>query len=253
MRMCDTRIRDQFLNQIAENQQWLQLLELVPNVFFFIKDRQRRFMVINRKGCEYCGVSAPDDAIGRTDHDFFPKQRADAYAADDEACMETSQPIVNRIESAPEHEGSPHMVVTSKLPLHDKRGRVIGIAGCCRQIDQLQLPVGSVEPFVRVAEFLHAEYARPIRMKQLADMAALSLSQFERSFRRAVGMTPHQYLLRIRIEEACRLLALTEQTVSAIANATGFHDHAHLSRSFSRLMNSTPSQYRKTHGLFPRT
>jgi len=247
--MKDTRLRDRFLRQITHDHQWLQLFELLPDVSFFIKDRQGRFMALNRQGYEYCGVAAEADALGMTDHDFFPKQRADLYVAGDLACMDSGEPIYNRLESAPESEGSPRLVVTSKLPLRDKRGQVIGVAGFSHRIDQLQRSINSVDTFVQVVTFLHAEYHQPITTVQMARMAKLSVSQFERRFCHAFGASPRQYLLRIRVEAASRLLADTSRTVAAIAHATGFHDHAHLSRSFRRLMNVTPSEYRKQHAL----
>jgi PAS domain S-box-containing protein len=245
------RLRDRFLTLMGHNYQWSQLFDLLPDVSFFVKDRQGRFMALNRKGCEYCGVATEATAIGMTDHDFFPKQRADSYVTDDHVCMDSGASIHNRLESAPEREGSPRLVVTSKMPIRDKQDGVIGVAGFSRQIDQLQQSSGSVERFARVANFLHREYGTSITTTQLAKMAALSVSQFERRFRRAFGVSPRQYLIRIRVEAACRLLADTEQTVSAVAHATGFHDHAHLSRSFRRVMNVTPTEYRKQHRTFP--
>jgi transcriptional regulator GlxA family with amidase domain len=79
------------------------------------------------------------------------------------------------------------------------------------------------------------------------------VSQFERRFRNAFGTSPRQYLLRIRVETAARMLADTDRTVSEIGLQCGFHDHAHLSRSFKKLMQVTPTQHRKTHRLESRS
>jgi PAS domain-containing protein len=64
------RLRDRFLTLMGHNHQWSQLFDLLPDVSFFVKDRQGRFMALNRKGCEYCGVASEAAAIGMTDHDF---------------------------------------------------------------------------------------------------------------------------------------------------------------------------------------
>ena len=139
------------------------------------------------------------------------------------------------------------MVMTSKIPLRDATGRVIGIAGFSRQVDDIRDPSGTVDAFADVVDHLHRNYGEPLTTVELAERAHLSVPQFERRFRRAFGTSPHQYLLRVRIENAARLLAETDQTVSEIAQTCGFYDHAHFSRSFRKTMNAAPSEHRKRH------
>lgn len=242
--MKNASIRSGFFERLGPNDQLLGLFDLLPGFSFFVKDRKGRFIALNRRGCEYCGVASEDEAIGRTDLDFFPKQRADEYRADDLAVMESGQAIINRIESAPEPAGSPRLVMTSKVPLRDARGRVIGIAGFSRQIENTREQSGAADAFAGVIEHLHRHYDESLTTEQLAEMAGLSVSQFERRFRRAFGSSPHQYLMRVRVENAASILIETKQTVAEIAHACGFYDHAHFSRSFRRIMNASPSEYR---------
>ncbi|MFO0885898.1 MAG: helix-turn-helix transcriptional regulator [Pirellulales bacterium] len=75
----------------------------------------------------------------------------------------------------------------------------------------------------------------------------LSTSQFDRTFRKYFGTSPRQYLLRVRVEAACRQLAESNHSIATIALATGFHDHAHLTRTFRQVMGQSPS------GIPPRT
>ncbi len=243
--MDNTRFRDAFLEQLGSGDQVFALFDLLPGLSFFVKDCMGRFIALNRRGCEYCGVPSEQEAIGKTDHDFFPKSRADEYRADDFAVMESGEAIVDRIESAPEDAGSPRLVMTSKMPLRDDRGRVIGVAGFSRQIERIQTPTGTVDAFANVIGHLHEHFADRLSSSELAEMAGLSVSHFERRFRRAFGSSPRQYLVRIRIEHAAKLLLETEQTVSQVAQACGFFDHAHFSRSFRRIMQLSPSEYRK--------
>lgn len=235
-----------FLRQVRP-QELIRLFELLPDVSFFIKDRQGRFMALNRRGCDYCGVRHEREAFGRTDHDFFPRSRARAYAQDDRAVMAGGEPIINRLESAPEAEGSPHLVFTSKLPLRDRQGRIIGVAGFSRQIQQVRAPHTTEARLAGIIEHMHRhpEQTRPGR--ELARMAGLSQSQFDRCFRRAFNTSPRQYLLRVRVEAACRRLSDTDDTAAAIAQDLGFYDHAHLARSFRRIMGVTPTDYRSRH------
>ena len=222
-----------------------RLFDLLPDMSFFIKDRQGRFMAVNRRGCDYCGVKHEKDAIGKTDLDFFPHSRAVEYQEDDEIVMRTGKPIVNRLESAPEAEGSPRLVMSSKIPLRDAEGKIIGLAGFSRQLDQVRSGSSGEARFARVIEHMHQHPDAALSSAAMARMCGLSQSQFDRSFRRVFGSSARQYLLRVRVEAACRRLAETEETVAALAVELGFYDQAHFTRCFHRTMGLTPAQYRQ--------
>ncbi|WP_395753225.1 helix-turn-helix domain-containing protein [Prosthecobacter sp.] len=222
-----------------------QLFDLLPDMSFFIKDAQGRFMAMNRRSCDYCGVKQEKDAIGKTDYDFFPRNRAIEYRKDDEIVMRTGKPIVNRLESAPEAEGSPRLVMSSKIPLRDAEGRIIGVAGFSRQLDQVRSRSSGEARFARVIEQMHKHPEDALSSAEMARVCGLSQSQFDRSFRRVFGSSARQYLLRVRVEAACRRLAETEETVAALAVELGFYDHAHFTRCFRGVMGMTPAQFRE--------
>lgn len=242
----NSRSQQAFLRRIS-GKQLLGLFDLLPDVSFFLKDRESRFLGLNRRGCEYCGVPNERAAIGKTDHDFFPRSRADEYQRDDQAVMRSGKPIINRMQSAPEAEGLPHFVLTSKIPLRDERGRVIGLAGISRPVEQVRERSGSVARLSKVMDHLHCQSHEAHSTADLAALAGLSVSQFERTFRKSFGSSPRQYLLRFRVEAAARHLAESETTIATIAVESGFHDHAHFTRSFRQVMGLTPSAYRSEH------
>jgi AraC-like DNA-binding protein len=240
-----------FFGSLAANDQFLSLFDLIPEVSFFVKDRMGRFMSLSLHKHEHCGIRTEADAIGKTDHDFFSKPRADAYRADDLAVMESGIPLINRVEASPEVFDSPRLVATSKIPLRDRKGEIVGIAGFSRALDEVGGGNDVNRRFSRVIEHIHRHFGDAIGSNELAGMAGLSVSQFERRFGEAFGVSPRQYLLRIRIEAAARLLTSTEQTVSEIAVACGFHDHSHLIKSFRKIMHATPTSYRACNQLRP--
>ncbi len=233
-----------FLHRIANLDQLVSLLSVLPDVSFFIKDSHGRFQALNRRGCDYCGVASERDAIGKTDFDFFPKRRAQDYVEDDRTVLNSGIAVLNRIEPAPESEGSPHLVVTNKIPLRDATGNVIGIAGLSRRVEQLRGEAGALRRLAAAVNHLHQHSGQALQSEDLARRSGLSLRQLERTFRKLLGTTPHQYLLQIRIERACRLLAESDATVAAIAQECGFYDHAHFIKSFQAAMGVTPSVYR---------
>ena len=220
------------------------LLSQLADVSFFLKDRQGRFIALNRRGCDYCGVANEADAIGCTDRDFFPRNRADDFMRDDEAVMNSGQAILQRIENAPEGLGSARLVMTSKIPVRDAKGHVIGVAGISRAVEQLSPHRQHLSRLEQVVSEMVDDPGATHSTTTLAATAGLSASQFERTFRQAFGTTPRQHLLRLRIENACRLLSNSDDTVASIALACGFFDHAHFTRTFQRIMAMTPKQYR---------
>lgn len=239
--------RQAFLRQLDGVQAFHQLLDLLPDVAFFMKDRKGRFVMHNQRGYEYCRVASELETIGRTDHDFYPRDRADLYVEGDRQVMRTGVPIINAIAPAPEEEGSDKLIVYSKVPLRDRRGRIIGVAGIHREVEGAREAPTSYDRLSRAVQHMHAHFARPLTTRKLAAMVGISHSQFDRRFRKLFGTTPRQYLLRIRIHAACRALAHSDQNITDLALAVGFYDHSHFTRTFRRLMGIAPRAYRKRH------
>ncbi|MDM4014653.1 helix-turn-helix domain-containing protein [Roseiconus lacunae] len=102
----------------------------------------------------------------------------------------------------------------------------------------------TMDAFAKVIPHLHENFAERLSTEELAEMAGLSVGHYERRFRRAFGASPRQYLVRIRVEQAAKILLETDVTVSEVAHAGGFYDHAYFSRSFRKIMQLSPSQYR---------
>ena len=183
----------------------------------------------------------------RTDRDFFPASRADKYRMDDAAVMRTSHAIIHRVEDAPEREGSPRLVSVTKLPLRDDRGRVIGVVGFGRALETIRESSATAVRLAKVVEEIHRRPEAEHSSAQLARMVGMSGSHFDRCFRATFGTSARQYLLRARVEAACRRLAESNSPVTVIAQECGFYDHAHLAHCFRQVMNTTPTAYRRAH------
>ena len=80
---------------------------------------------------------------------------------------------------------------------------------------------------------------------ELAREAGMNANAFIRKFRQAVGHTPHQYLLRLRVERACEWMRRRELTMDQIAEAAGFCDRFHFSRVFKQVMGVSPAKFRE--------
>jgi AraC-like DNA-binding protein len=235
-----------FLRSIGDHRALQQLLDMVPEVAFFIKDRRGRFVFSSRRATECCRVDSEAEVIGKTDHDFFSRDRAALYRQQDQQVMRTGEPIINAVCPTPD-EGSLALIIFSKVPLRDRHGRVIGVAGVHRELRGQRVSPPLVGRIARAVAVMHECYAQPLRIAELAAAARLSRSQFDRQFRRLFGTTPQEYLHRVRVSAACRLLEETDQKLTQIALATGFYDHSHFSRTFRRIMGSSPLVFRRRH------
>jgi AraC family transcriptional regulator len=97
----------------------------------------------------------------------------------------------------------------------------------------------------RVTDYIEAHLGGDLSTTTLAVEAGISSAHLARGFKRAVGRSMHQYVLRRRIEEAAALLARTEQTIAEIALVTGFCSQSHLTGAFNRVYGTSPAAYRR--------
>ena len=100
----------------------------------YVKDRQGRFVLANVATARIMGVATPNDLLGKSDADFYPPELAAQYRADEEELMSSGQPLVNKDESRRDADGSPKTVMTTKAPLKDDQGVVVGLVGISREI-----------------------------------------------------------------------------------------------------------------------
>jgi len=105
-------------------------------------------------------------------------------------------------------------------------------------------PAARVRALDRARQFFAAEIERNPSLTDLADATQVNKFALIRSFKRELGITPHRYLVQLRVERARALLAKGVPT-SEVAAAVGFADQGHLGRHFKRTVGITPAQYAK--------
>ena len=95
----------------------------------YTKDLQGRKTLANRVEFEYLGLGSEAEALGKTDFECYPAALAAATTADDQQVLQTGQPIRNREELIISPDGRQRWLLTSKLPLRDEYGQIIGLVG----------------------------------------------------------------------------------------------------------------------------
>lgn len=97
----------------------------------------------------------------------------------------------------------------------------------------------------RVEAFMRASLDEALTIDALADAVEMRPRPFAAAFRKSFGMPPYRYLLRLRIEEAKLLLAVSHAPLADIALRCGFSDQSHFNRAFSRAVGAAPGAWRR--------
>ena len=95
-------------------------------------------------------------------------------------------------------------------------------------------------------EYINDHYVEPCSVDKLAGLCHLSQTHFRRLFLSIMGTTPLQYVIQIRIRQACILLNTTSEPITSIAQAVGIASISSFNRNFQQVMSVTPQQYRQS-------
>ncbi len=118
-------------------------------------------------------------------------------------------------------------------------------AGC--DLETARLKKNSLQKWRlrRVFDYIEAHLAGQISLQDLANCSGLTRMHFAAQFRAAVGIRPHEYLLRRRIERAQVLLAEPQTSLVDVALGVGFQTQSHFTTVFNRFVGDTPHQWRQ--------
>ncbi len=117
------------------------LVDLLPDCIY-VKDTQSRFLVANQYVAELMGKKTPDELLGHTDADFFPKHFAAKFVADEVRVL-AGESLISQEEPSVTPGGESRTMLTTKIPLHDAQGKIIGLVGMGRDITDRQQAEGA--------------------------------------------------------------------------------------------------------------
>jgi PAS domain S-box-containing protein len=110
------------------------MIDLLPD-YIYIKDIQSRFFLANSSVAHAMGVAGPENLIGKTDGDFFPPEVSAMFRSDEEDVL-AGREIFNKEEPVLLPDGVSRFVLTTKVPLRDAAGNIVGLVGIGRDITQ---------------------------------------------------------------------------------------------------------------------
>lgn len=224
----------------------LRLHDDLTGTMFCAKDVTGRYVAVNEAFVRRTSERSRRAVVGRTAAELFLPQLAERYDAQDRAVLETGRSLHRELELIRRPGGAPGWYLTSKVPVHDAEGEVVGLVSVSQALRTGDADEATVTALSRVAAFVRERLATPPTVAELAAAAGCAPSTLDRRVRRVFALSPQQYVLRARLDHAAALLGGTDLPLAEVAAACGFYDQASFTRTFGRLAGETPAQFRRT-------
>lgn len=219
-----------------------ELFEAQTDTFYFAKDRAGKFVYANKILIEHFDMENPNELLGKTDFDVLRLDLAEKYREDDIKIMSDEIILRNKLELVGDGKGNVHWFLTTKASLRNNNGEIVGIEGLTRDVRRTENSIEPYSEFRVCIDYMQKNYMKSISIKELAELSCMSLSTFERKFKKHFGSSPNQYIKRLRLENACELL-IAGYNIQQVALDCGFCDQSYFTREFRILMGMTPRKY----------
>ena len=221
-----------------------RLFDQSPDVAFFVKDAHGRYVSVNESLLERHGLKSASQAIGKRPREICPGDFGRIPSEQDDRVLQTGRSLIDHLEMQWHRPHDPVWCLTTKLPIRDLAGNVIGLIGYSRDVrlpvEPHEIPAG----FARVLEEFELDLAGDVTPASLAQRSDVSPQRLARLTKRLFGLTPSQFITKTRVAAASRMLRESDRSISEIAHACGFYDHSAFTRAFRSATGVTPTEYR---------
>jgi len=224
--------------------QLVELYDFLPDVLFWIKDKNSQFIYANKVFIEHLGLNQLEQVVGKSDLSFSPKHLAHQFINDDKKVM-AGEKVTHRTELNISASGEIAWFATTKRCLLDRNQNVIGTYGITHHINKSAKAVSYMKELEKPISYITEHYAQEINIELLAKMSHLSVSALERRFKKYLGKTPKKFIIEYRLEQARKLLIETNLPIAQVAYQVGFGEPSYFSKMFKLLFNILPSEYRQ--------
>ena len=109
------------------------LIDTLPDRVY-VKDTEGRYILNNFAHARTLGVASPEEAAGKSDFDFYSEKLAERYRADEQEIIRSGHPLANKEQPSGDEEGNRRWHLTTKVPLRDDNGEIVGLLGVARDV-----------------------------------------------------------------------------------------------------------------------
>jgi AraC-like DNA-binding protein len=223
------------------------LFDLLPDVVFFLKDRNGCYRSVNQTLVVRCGLRSKADLIGRTAREVFPLPLGNRFLEQDLAVCASGTPITQQLELHLYPARVEGWCLTDKVPLRGETGTILGVAGISRDLQTPGKDGGGYRELVEAIEHVQNHFGQRVRVEELAIIAGLSVYQLNRRLGAIFGISASQLITKTRVDAASQMLRTASAPIAEIAFACGYSDQSAFTRRFRHTVGLTPQQYRARH------
>jgi AraC-like DNA-binding protein len=240
-------VRNQFFEAFDNITQILDALELIPGAQFMIKDLDSRYVYMSRVLREAIHIQPGQQVVGKTDFDLFPRIVAQNFRENDLQVFEKGRPLVNEIHAAMFFRHAPIWSISSKYPLRDRAGKIVGLITINESYDKLVGGDDELNRLLPAIEHMSKNYSENVAISVLARLCSYSERHFMRIFKKRMKMSAHNFLEQVRMFHAIEAIKHSNRSIAEIAIDSGFYDHSSFVKAFKRFTGTTPLRYRREH------
>lgn len=240
---ADSTLRARLLRIGAAAPEVIELFDYLEDLPLWMKDVAGTYQWVSVSFILNFGLKTREEVIGHSDYDLCGEALANQYRIDDERVLRGER-ILSRVELVGRFDHTARWCVTSKIPLHDTQGNVVGTAGLTRPLPAQHKGTPADSPLSEAIRLVSQHFAEPITNQELAKACGLSVRAFERQFRATYQCSPHDYVRQMRVRMSCSALVFSKKSLAELASAYGFADQSHFAKEFRRIMGDPPGAYR---------
>lgn len=245
--MPKPEIAAEFLSQVGDFRQILDALQRLPGSLFAIKNLDSRYIYMSSALRRVIQVHAANDVVGHTDFDLFPKIIAESFRQNDQLVFQHGKPLLNEVHLTCFFNRAPRWSFSSKFPIHDTSGRVIGLVIINELYESVMGEQAELVKLLPAIDHVSKHFAQRITIEELATLCGVSTSHFMRIFKERLKMTAYSFVEQVRMHNAIEALKMGTTGITQIALDCGFYDHSAFVKRFKKFTGETPLNYRRQH------